>query len=124
MMAMLRVRVKVGCSVAALVCIAAMPGFSQAVKDLPKPTDYVSDYAHVMSPQTTLQLDRLCGDVDHKAHAKIIVLTINTTNGEPIQQYAVELEDNWKIGTKGSDRWVLVLFAVKDRHRFIYPGYG
>lgn len=107
---------------AAAVC--AVPLHAQAVKDLPRPTDYVSDFAHVMSPVTRVQLDRLCGEVDHEAHAQIAVVTINSLNGETIQQYAVELEDAWKVGRKGSDRGVIVLLAVKDRRRFIETGYG
>jgi uncharacterized protein len=109
------------CSI--LLC-AANPVFSQAVKDLPKPTDYVSDYAHVMSPATIDQINHLCGEVDHEAKAQIAVVTINTTNGEPIQQYAVELEDAWKVGPKVSDRGVIVLLAVKDRRRWIETGFG
>ena len=126
MKTMPRIRVKVACWIAALVCLpcALQPAFSQAVKDLPKPTDYVSDYAHVMSAQTIDQLNHLCGEVDHEAHAQIAVVTVNTTNGEPIQPYAVELEDAWKVGPKGSDRGVIVLLAVADRHRFIETGYG
>ena len=120
---MLRNRLIVAVWLLGSVCAAA-PAFAQAVKDLPKPTDYVSDYAHVMSAQAIDQLNHLCGEVDHEAHAQIAVVTVDTTNGEPIQQYAVELEDAWKVGPKGSDRGVIVLLAVKDRRRFIYPTYG
>jgi uncharacterized protein len=128
MKAMPRIRVNVASWAAAFACsillCAATPAFSQAVKDLPKPTNYVNDYAHVMSQAAQDQLNNLCLEVDQQAHAKIVVVTLDTTNGEPLQQYGVELEDLWKVGTKGSDRWVMVLLAVKDRHRFIYPGYG
>ena len=50
MKAMLRFGVKVVHRVAVLVCLlcALAPAFAQAVKDLPRPTDYVSDDAHVM----------------------------------------------------------------------------
>ncbi len=119
---MIRIRAKLAVWLAAAVCAA--PVYAQAVKDLPRPTDYVSDLAHVISPATQVQLDRLCGEVDHEAHAQIAVVTINSLNGEPIQQYAVELEDAWKVGKKGSDRGVIVLLAVKDRRRFIETGYG
>ncbi len=123
MNAMIGLRVNVACLIAALGCAVA-PAFSQAVKDLPRPTDYVSDDAHVMSPQVIDQINHLCGEVDHEAHAQIAVVTIDTLNGEPIQQYAVELEDAWKVGPKGSDRGVIVLIAVKDRRRRIETGYG
>ncbi len=106
-------------------CLAwGLPARAQAVKDLPKPTDYVSDFAHVMSPATIAKLDKLCGEVDHEAHAQIAVVTINTTDGLPIQQYAVQLEDAWKVGPKDSDRGLIILIAVQDRKRWIETGYG
>ena len=120
---MLPVRWKIACGIVALMWATA-PAFSQAVKDLPKPTDYVSDDAHVMSAQAIDQLNHLCGEVDHEAHAQIAVVTIDTLNGESIEQYAVELEEAWKVGPKGSDRGVIVLIAVKDRRRWIETGYG
>jgi uncharacterized protein len=101
-----------------------LPAVAQPVKSLPKPTDYVSDLAHVMSAPVKQQLDQLCGQVDRQAHAQIAVATVETTEGEPIEQYAVDLYQAWGIGKKGSDRGVLVLFAVKDRKRFISTGYG
>ena len=108
----------------AIVVCTVVPACAQAVKDLPRPTDYVSDDAHVMSQPVIQELDRLCGEVDHEAHAQIAVVTVNTTNGEPIEQYSVDLEDAWKVGPKGSDRGVIILLAVQDRKRWIYPGYG
>lgn len=120
---MIRIILKPAVWLAAVVCAAAVAP-AQAVRDLPQPTDYVSDFAHVMSRPVQIQLDRLCGQVDHEAHAQIAVVTINSLEGEPIQQYAVELEDAWKVGAKGSDRGVIILIAVKDRKRFIETGYG
>lgn len=108
-----------------MVClVAAQAGRAQAVKDLPRPTDYVSDFAHVLSQPVIAQLDRLCGEVDHQAHAQIAVVTVKTTEGEPIQQYAVDLEDAWKVGPKASDRGLIILVAVNDRKRWIETGYG
>jgi uncharacterized protein len=97
---------------------------AQAVKDLPRPTDYVSDFAHVLSPSVIQQLDLLCGQVDHQAHAQIAVVTVQDIGDEAIADYAVQLEDAWKVGPKGSDRGVIVLLSIKDRHRFISTGYG
>lgn len=95
---------------------------AEAVKDLPRPTNYVSDFANVLSPETQQQINALCAQVDHQANAQIAVVTIKTLDGEAIQNYAVELWDKWKIGQK--DRGVLVLLAVQDRKRWIATGYG
>lgn len=107
-----------------MACAAAVSVHAQAVHDLPRPTDYVSDFAHVLSPATEVQLDRLCGEVDREAHAQIAVVLVNSLNGEPIQQYAVDLQDFWKVGDRHSDRGVIVLVAVRDRRRFIETAYG
>ncbi len=110
------------------VSLLTLSALCQPVKSLPKPTDYVSDFAHVMSPTVEQQIDQLCGQVEHQANAQIFVVTVETTEDEPIEQYAVDLFQAWGIGKKGikegSDRGVLILFAVKDRKRFISTGYG
>jgi len=121
---MIRIGLRTAAWTAAIVCGVAASVHAQAVHDLPRPRDCVSDFAHVLSPATEMQLDRLCGEVDREAHAQIAVVTVNTLNGEPIQQYAAELEDSWKVGDRHSDRGVIVLVAVRDRRRFIATGYG
>ncbi len=98
--------------------------FAQAVKDLPRPTDYVSDDAHVLSAETTQHLDRLSAALDRQAHAQMAVVTVHDTAGEPIADYAVQLEDAWKVGAKGTDRGVILLVATGDRKWFISTGYG
>jgi len=119
-------RMKIAGTLASAVSLlsVATPALSQAIKDLPRPTDYVSDDAHVMSAQTIDQINHLCGEVDHEAHAQIAVITVTTTNGEAIQQYAVDLEDAWKVGPKASDRGLIILYAVNDRKYWIETGYG
>ncbi|MGO9636508.1 MAG: TPM domain-containing protein, partial [Terracidiphilus sp.] len=66
------------------VCVAVFAFAAQAerVEDLPQPTDYVSDYAHVLSPEAIAQLDKICAQLDHsKANAQIAVVTIHTLGG-------------------------------------------
>jgi uncharacterized protein len=98
---------------------------AEQVKDLPKPTDYVSDYAHVLSAQTIAQIDSLCEQLDHsKANAQLAVVTVRNMDGDDPADWANQLEDAWKMGKKGSDRGVLVLLSVDDHHYRIDVGYG
>ncbi|MGO9338223.1 MAG: TPM domain-containing protein [Terracidiphilus sp.] len=98
---------------------------AQSVDKLPKPTDYVSDFAHVLSPDTIARIDRICTQLDHsQANAQIAVVTVQTLDGEDAAEYANQLEDQWKIGRKGSDRGVLILLAIGDHKRRIEVGYG
>src|SRR5271170_6321151 len=121
-------KISVSCRVVLALCMLCVTALCEPVKSLPKPTNYVSDLAHVMSPAVIQQVNQLCGQVDHQANAQIAVVTVDTTEDEPIEQYAVDLFQAWGIGKKGikegSDRGVLILFAVKDRKRFISTGYG
>jgi uncharacterized protein len=97
---------------------------AERVQDLPAPTNYVSDFAGVLSPQTLDSLDRLCAQVDRQAHAQIAVVTVKTLDGEPIENFATALEDKWKVGKKGTDRGLLLIFATADRKYRIEVGYG
>jgi uncharacterized protein len=98
---------------------------AQRVADLPKPTDYVSDYAHVLSPGAVTQIDHIAAELDHtNANAQLAVVIVHTLNGEEAADYATQLFDKFKIGAKGTDHGVLILLAVDDHKRFIEVGYG
>src|SRR5579862_2093052 len=95
------------------------------VKDLPKPTDYVSDFAHVLSPQAISELDTICSQLDHtKANAQLAIVTVHNLNGDDAASFADDLETKWKMGKKGSDRGALLLLAVDDHKYRIEVGYG
>ena len=83
---------------------------------LPKPTDYVSDLAHVLSPHAIQEVDRVCTQLDHsKTDVQIAVVTIPTVNGADIADYARDLANFWGVGRAESKRGVLILLAIHDR---------
>jgi uncharacterized protein len=89
-----------------------------------KPQGYVNDFANILSPAARQQLTALCTEVDQKAHAQIAVVTVPSTNGQPIQDYSFDLATKWGIGPKQSNRGVLILFAINDHKYWIQVGYG
>ena len=98
---------------------------AERVEDLPKPTGYVNDFAHVLSPGAIARLDRIASQLDHSAaNAQIAIVTVNSLEGEDAADYASRLEDKWRMGKKGSDRGVLMLLSINDRKRRIDVGYG
>jgi uncharacterized protein len=96
---------------------------AESVSEL-QPTGYVNDFAHVLDPASTQQIEDLCRQVDQKARAQIAVVTINSLDGADIEGYAVDLFKKWGIGYKGTDRGVLILYAIQDRRARIEVGYG
>ena len=98
---------------------------AESISTLPAPNGYVNDFAGVLSPSTKSNLENLCTQVDRQAHAQIAVVTIKTLdNDEPIDDFAVALEEKWKVGAKGTDRGVLMLVVMNPRKYRIEVGYG
>jgi len=87
-------------------------------------TDYVNDFAHVLDQNTIAQMDEICRQIDQKAHAQIAVVTIKSLDGSDIESYAVDLFHQWGVGSKSSNRGVLILYAINDHRARIEVGYG
>lgn len=112
-------------AVALLALAPARAGWAESPKELAKPTGYVSDFAHVLSPDAAARLEALCTELDHgKTNAQLAIVTVRNLNGEDAAEWANELEDLWKMGKKGSDRGALILLAVDDHKYRIDVGYG
>jgi uncharacterized protein len=93
---------------------------------LPKPTDsYVSDFANVIDPASKQSIEDLATQLyNSKAHATLVVVTVNSLDGQDIEGWTTDLEDKWKVGPKGSDKGVILVFAIKDHKDRIEVGYG
>ncbi len=97
---------------------------AEDVKDLPAPTSYVSDFAGVIDPDSRAQMETLGAEVLRETHATLEIVTVHNLNGLPIEDFATALEDKWRVGPKGSDRGVLLIFAMDDHKRRIEVGSG
>ncbi len=116
-----------------LMMLPARALLAETVAGLPaKPSGYVNDFAGVLTPDTLQSLEDLCTQVDQKAHAQIAVVTVRTVDAgkdqttPTIEEFATALEDKWKVGAKGTDRGVLVIFVMNPPppHGRIEVGYG
>jgi uncharacterized protein len=97
--------------------------FAEPISGL-HPSNYVNDFAHVLSPDTEAELNSVSKQIAEKAHAEIAVVTVNSTDGKDVFDYAVELYQAWGVGNKSTNRGVLILYAVKDHKYWVTVGYG
>src|SRR3984957_5945480 len=107
----------------ALVFVFSLAAHAEPIAQL-KPTDYVNDFAHVLDQNTIGQMDAICRQIDEKAHAQIAVVTIQSLDGSDIESYAVDLFHQWGVGSKSTNRGVLVLYAIDDRRTRAGGGSG
>ncbi len=96
---------------------------SEQIKNL-KPQGYVDDFAGVLSEQAKTKLTALCAEVDEKTKAQIAVVTVSSLDGEPIEQFSLDLATQWGVGPKQQARGVLILLAPNDHKYRIEVGYG
>jgi uncharacterized protein len=111
--------------VAGLLIFCGSLAVAEKLEQLPKPTDYVSDYAHVLSPAAVSQIDHIAAQLDHSAaKAQIAVVTVHNIDGEDRDDYVNRLYHQMGIGAKGSDRGILIFLSVDDHQRRIEVGFG
>lgn len=107
---------------ALLALLAAVSACS--AQDLPVPRNHVDDRARVISQSFEQQLIAILAELERKTGVQMIVLTVNTTGGVPIGDYALRLSERWQLGQKGKDNGALIVVAVKDRKYRFEIGYG
>jgi uncharacterized protein len=106
-----------------IVCCGALASAQNRPPEL-KPDGYVNDYASVIPFTQEQELERYLASVEQQTSAEVVVVLVNSLNGEPIEDYANQLFRRWGIGKKGKNEGVLLLLAVDDRRSRIEVGYG
>ncbi len=90
----------------------------------PKPTGYVSDFAHLLDPASRAALDQRLTQYDQATGNQIAVAIFPDLGGVPVNEFASRLEEAWKVGRRGKDTGILLLVGAKERQVRIEVGYG
>lgn len=90
----------------------------------PDYTGYVNDYAGFLSTETKEKINSLLTEVEKKTSAEIAILTVPDLSSDTIENYAVKVFEQWKIGKKGKDNGILFVIAKEEREVRIEVGYG
>jgi uncharacterized protein len=84
----------------------------------------VIDLTATLTSQQQATLEQTLAAFESRKGSQIAVLLVPTTQPETVEQYAVRVEESWKLGRKGVDDGVLLLIAKTDRKLRIEVGYG
>ena len=90
----------------------------------PDPTGYINDFANVIDESDENRLESKLSNYEDSTSIEITVVTINSLDGKPINDYAQELFTDWGIGKRETDAGLLILVAVDDREWRFHTGYG
>ncbi|HYL38281.1 MAG TPA: TPM domain-containing protein [Bryobacteraceae bacterium] len=89
-----------------------------------QPQGYISDFARVLDDSSRAQLEAYCGRIEQATQVQMAIVTLDSLDGEPVEDVANSLFRKWGIGKKGKDEGILLLLAIKDRRDRIEVGYG
>jgi uncharacterized protein len=84
----------------------------------------VSDLTGTLKPEQVASLEQLLRSFEARKGSQIAVLIVPTTAPETIEQYALRVAEQWKIGRKKVDDGAILVVAKDDRALRIEVGYG
>ncbi len=85
---------------------------------------YIMDQAGVIDQTARRKLTPLLTELEHKTGVQMVILTVPSTAGVAIEEYAITHAQAWGLGQKGKDNGLLMVVAVNDRRYRIEVGYG
>ncbi len=91
---------------------------------LPKPTNYINDFADVLSSDQETDLNNQLYNFEQDSQNQIAVAIVKSLKDEPIEDFAVKAFEEWKIGNQEKDNGVLMVVSIDDRKIRIEVGYG
>ena len=106
-----------------LVLFLALASSALAI-ELPQLRGHVNDYAGMLSPAAAAALEQRLAEFEGRDSTQIVVLTVPTLGGEPIEEFSLRVAEAWRIGHKGSDNGVILLVAKGERKIRIEVGRG
>lgn len=105
----------------ALVVLAAVPALG---KDVPFLSGHVNDTANLLSSDAKQRIEQKLTQYEQETGHQIAILTIDSLEGDPIEDFSLRVATTWKLGQKGKDDGALLLVSKGDRKMRIEVGYG
>jgi uncharacterized protein len=113
---------------AALFFLAALLQFVplstlQAI-NVPALSGRINDYAGMISAPAKAEIEAKLKQFEAEESTQIVILTVPSFEGDPIEDFSIRVAEAWKIGHKGTDNGVLLIVSRDDHKVRIEVGYG
>jgi uncharacterized protein len=91
---------------------------------VPSLSGRVVDQAGILNSAEKGRLTTKLKNLEDNASIQLVVVTLPSLRGSPIEDWGLTLGRTWGIGQKGKDNGVLLIVAPNDRELRIEVGYG
>jgi uncharacterized protein len=95
-----------------------------AAQAFPPLTGRVVDQAHLLSPEQVADLSSKSEALEAQSGRQLVIATVNSLEGYPIEDYAYRLGRAWKIGSAKENNGVVLVVAPNEHKVSIATGYG
>lgn len=95
-----------------------------AEKPVPFLSGRVVDEAGMIPADVRQRIEQKLAAFEQRTGIQVAVLTVDSLDGAPIEDYSMRVVETWKLGKKGKDNGVLLLVSKQDRKLRIEVGYG
>jgi uncharacterized protein len=99
-------------------------GLAWAQVAVPPLTARVTDLTATLTGEQQAGLERMLQEFEARKGSQLAVLMVPTSAPETIEQYALRVGEQWKIGRKKVDDGAILVVAKNDRALRIEVGYG
>ncbi|TNF79053.1 MAG: TPM domain-containing protein [Acidobacteria bacterium] len=99
-------------------------GAPTLAKEVPFLTGRVNDYAEMIDQVTEERIDSKLRGFEEATGSQVVVLTIESLEGDPLEDFSLRVVETWELGRQGVDDGLLLLVARDDRKMRIEVGYG
>jgi len=101
-----------------------VPARTAFALDVPKLSARVNDYANLLPADAEKRLEDRLAAYEQASGSQFAVLTIESLEGDPLEDFSIRVVEQWKLGEKKQDNGLLLLVAKQDRKVRIETGYG
>jgi uncharacterized protein len=107
----------------ALLILIAPPALAETLP-VPALSGRVVDQAGILNSAEESRLTTKLKGLEDKTSIQLVVVTLPSLRGSPIEDWGLTLGRSWGIGQKGKDNGALLIIAPNDRELRIEVGYG
>ncbi|PKL15563.1 MAG: methanol dehydrogenase [Spirochaetae bacterium HGW-Spirochaetae-5] len=84
----------------------------------------VNDYGDMISPETESLLEERLKSFELSDSTQIVILTVNSLEGDAMEDFTIRVAEKWKIGQTKKDNGVILFASKNDRRMRIEVGRG
>lgn len=93
-------------------------------REVPYLSGRVVDEAAMIPADARQRIEQKLAAFEQRTGTQVAVLTVESLQGDPLEDFSQRTVETWKLGQAGKDNGVLFLVSEQDRQMRIEVGYG